>query len=185
MKPYIVGIAGESAGGKSTLTRQLEEKLSGCRVRTLHLDEYYKPEEERPRVLGMTDGKWYVDDNHPDAFDWDRFCADVEQAQSQSYEVLLLEGILIWQEERVRSLLDLKVYVDCDADERLVRRIRRHQGFGQSFEEITGRYVQAVQPRQRQFVEPEKWDADVILNGFKAENQGVSILADWIRRQLL
>lgn len=183
MKPYIAGIAGESAGGKSTLAKQLEEKLSGCRVKALHLDAYYKPETERPKVQGVTDGKWYVDDNHPDAFDWDKFCADVEKARKQDYDVLLLEGILVWHEERIRSLLDLKVYVDCDADERLVRRIRRHQSFGQSFEEITDRYVQAVQPRQRQFVEPAKWDADLILNGFYAEGQGIEILAEWIRRQ--
>ncbi len=183
MRPYIVGIAGASAGGKSTLVRQLEEKLTDCRVKTLHLDEYYKPEAERPRVLGVTDGKWYVDDNHPDAIDWDQFYASMEQARNQGYEVLLLEGILIWREERIWSLLDLKVYVDCDADERLVRRIRRHQGFGQSFEEITGRYVQAVQPRQRQLVEPAKWEADVILNGFLATNQGVEVLAHWIKQQ--
>ena len=79
-KPYAAGIAGASAGGKSTLARRLEERLSGYRVQTLHLDEYYKPEDQRPRVRGITDGLWYVDDNHPDAFDWERFCGDVEQA---------------------------------------------------------------------------------------------------------
>ncbi len=184
-KPYAAGIAGASAGGKSTLAKRLEERLSGYRVQTLHLDEYYKPEDQRPRVRGITDGLWYVDDNHPDAFDWERFCGDVEQALGEGWDVLLLEGILVWWEERIRSRLDLKVYVECSADERLVRRIRRHMAAGQSLEEITSRYVQAVQPRQKQFVEPAKWEADVIFNGFRTENQGITLLADWIRRRQL
>ena len=63
-------------------------------------------------------------------------------------------------------LLDLKVFVDCDPDERFARRVLRNLSFGQHLGEITSRYVQAVQPRQKEYVEPTKWKADIILNGF-------------------
>lgn len=122
----------------------------------------------------------YVDDNHPMALDLDRCYLDVQKA-IKTRDILIVEGLFAFWEERIFSLLDLKVYVDCDADERFARRVKRNLSFGQSLEEITGRYVQAVQPRQRAYVEPAKWKADILLNGFSQVAIGVEIVAEWVR----
>ena len=82
-------------------------------------------------------------------------------------------------------VLDLKVFVDCDPDERLRRRVTRNLAFGQDLEEIMERYVQAVVPRQREYVEPSKWKADIIVNGFRTVDDGpagVDIILSWIEK---
>lgn len=73
--------------------------------------------------------------------------------------------------------------LNCDPDERFARRVSRNLSFGQNLEEITGRYVQAVQPQQRVYVEPAKWKADIILNGFMLASTRVEIVAEWVRGQ--
>lgn len=179
-RAYIVGIAGESASGKSTVSDCLAERLTGLKVKVIHADDYFKLESERPVVMGITNGKSYVDDNHPNTLDLEKFYADVETAVADEWDVILLEGIFILWDEKILPLLDLKIYVDCDSDERFVRRIKRHISFGQEFDEITERYVQAVMPRQREYVEPTKWKADLILNGFLMPALGVEIILNWI-----
>lgn len=74
-KAYMIGIAGASASGKSTFVELLEERLSGCKVKVIHMDEYYKAEDERPVIQGYPDEKTYIDDNHPQALDFDRIYA--------------------------------------------------------------------------------------------------------------
>ena len=81
---YIVGIAGESAGGKSTLADSLEKGLAGYKVKMFHLDEYFKEAEERPVIQGFLDGKMYRDDNHPDTLKWSRFHGDLEKAAGEA-----------------------------------------------------------------------------------------------------
>lgn len=179
-KAYIVGISGESASGKSTISECLKEKLTGLKVKLIHMDDYYKEKLERPVMLGIIDGKQYVDDNHPDCLNLDKFYIDLEKTISEEWDVILLEGIFTLWDKKILPLLDLKVFVDCDSDERLVRRIKRHNSIGQNFDEITQRYIQAVQPRQKEYVEPTKWKADIILNGFQMSSLGTEIILTWI-----
>lgn len=179
-KAYIVGISGESASGKSTITDCLKEKLTELKVKLIHMDDYYKEELQRPVILGLLDGKQYVDDNHPDCLNLDKFYSDLEKTISEDWDVILIEGIFTLWDKKILPLLDLKIFVDCDSDERLVRRIKRHNSIGQSFDEITQRYIQAVQPRQKEYVEPTKWKADIILNGFQMSSLGIEIILTWI-----
>lgn len=182
---YIVGIAGESAGGKSTLAACLEKGLKEERVKSFHLDQYFKEPSERPVVKGFLNGKTYRDDNHPDTINWSRFHADLEEARTQDWDVILVEGMFALWDEKLASLLDLKVYVDCDPNERFARRVARNLSYGQELDEIMERYVQAVQPRQQEYVAPGKWKADIIVNGFRTdcgETAGTDILLHWIRK---
>lgn len=182
-KTYVVGIAGASASGKSTVSEHLRSLLADYAVQVVHMDEYYREAACRPKIIGITDDVEYVDDNHPAALDIDRCYLDAQNAMG-ACEILIIEGIFAFWDERVFGMLDLKVFVDCDADERFARRVSRNLSFGQSIEEITNRYVQAVQPRQRAYVEPAKWKADIILNGFSQVSTGVEIVADWVKGRM-
>lgn len=182
-KTYVIGIAGASASGKSTVSERFGNFFADYDVRVIHVDEYYREAACRPKIIGITDGVEYIDDNHPAALDLDRCCLDAQEAVGR-YDILIIEGIFAFWDERIFALLDLKVFVDCDPDERFARRVSRNLTFGQSLEEITGRYVQAVQPQQRAYVEPAKWKADIILNGFLPSSAGVEIVAEWVRGQL-
>lgn len=182
---YIVGIAGESAGGKSTLSDCLKAGLKDAKVKSFHLDQYFKEPSMRPVVKGYLNEKTYRDDNHPDTLDWDRFHADFQEARTEGWDVILVEGMFALWDEKLAPLLDLKVYVDCDPDERFARRVARNLSYGQELGEIMERYVQAVQPRQQEYVAPGKWKADIIVNGFRTDGgktAGTDILLHWIRQ---
>lgn len=183
-KPYMIGLAGGSASGKSTLADRLEEKLSDLDVKIFHMDEYYKEESMRPVIKGLWNGKEYVDDNHPQALDLEQFHKDAEQAAQGEWDIILIEGVFALWDEQMLPLYDLKLYVDCNEDERLSRRIKRHLSFGQDLEEITERYIQAVQPRYKEFIEPGKWKADMIINGCQMPSLGSDMIESWIRRMV-
>ena len=182
MRPLIIGIAGGSGSGKSTVSRKVAESLRPASVAFIDMDAYYRnfahlPMEERRRI------NW----DHPDAFDLDLFvdqlgelsagrsiCKPVydflSHTRSDRVEevapsrVVVVDGIMLFVDERVRALCDVKVYVDADADIRLIRRIRRDMTKrGRPLEEILDQYLSTVQPMHLQFVEPSKRYADVIV----------------------
>lgn len=184
-RAYVVGIGGDSASGKSTLTSRLEERLSDYKVKVFRMDKYFREASERPDVAGILNGKIYRDDNHPNTLDLERLHADVLAAREEDWDIILIEGMFILWDEAMAPVLDLKVFVDCDPDERLRRRVIRNLAFGQDLEEIMERYVQAVVPRQREYVEPSKWKADIIVNGFRTVDDGpagVDIILSWIEK---
>ena len=184
-RAYGVGIGGDSASGKSTLTSRLEERLSDYKVKVFRMDKYFREASERPDVAGILNGKIYRDDNHPNTLDLERLHADVLAAREEDWDIILIEGMFILWDEAMAPVLDLKVFVDCDPDERLRRRVTRNLAFGQDLEEIMERYVQAVVPRQREYVEPSKWKADIIVNGFRTVDDGpagVDIILSWIEK---
>ena len=180
-KTYIVGISGASGSGKSTFSDNLAKQLCGYKVKIIHMDEYYKEESQRPKIKGISDKKEYVDDNHPMALDLEKCYIDIREAINENWNIVIIEGLFALWDKKIFDLLDLKVFVDCDSDERLIRRISRNLTFGQDLEEITRRYVQAVQPRQREYVEPTKWKADIIVNGFLQSVVGIKMIASWIK----
>ena len=182
MKPLIIGIAGGTGSGKSTVARKVAEALVSSSVAFLDMDAYYKnfahlPMADRRRV------NW----DHPEAFDVDllvdhvqRLAAGervekpvydfVEHARSAATlavapsDVIVIDGILLFVDERVRDLCDVKVYVDADADVRLIRRVRRDMASrGRPLDEILEQYLSTVRPMHLQFVEPSKRYADVIV----------------------
>lgn len=183
-KPYVIGIAGGTAGGKSTFCRLLAEKLSPLSVGEFHMDSYFKPEEDRPRGKAPVTGKEYMDDNHPLTADLPKMKADVERALEEGGDVIIVEGLLTLHDDPIHELLDLKLFVDCRADERIVRRIRRNTGWGLSFDEVANVYLDMVRYRHDQYVEPSKWRADLIINGSRAFDLPAEIVAGRVKEIL-
>ena len=182
MKPLIIGIAGGTGSGKSTVARNVAQALSTPSVAFIDMDGYYRnfahvPLEERRQI------NW----DHPDAFDWDLlltqltalvrgeaidkpvydFVSHTRSTQTvriPAAEVVVIDGILLFTDVRVRDLCDVKVFVDADADIRLIRRIRRDVAKrGRKLDDVIDQYLTTVQPMHLQFVEPSKRYADVIV----------------------
>ena len=182
MKPLIIGVAGGSGSGKSTVARNVAQALQTESVAFIDMDAYYLnfahlPLPERRKI------NW----DHPEAFDWELLVGQLTQlAAAESIEkpvydfvshtrsdrtlivppahVVVVDGILLFSDARVRDLCDVKVFVDADPDIRLIRRIRRDMSKrGRPLDEILEQYVTTVQPMHLQFVEPTKRYADVIV----------------------
>ncbi len=182
-KTFLVGIAGGSAGGKSTFAGKLAEGLKELNVKSISMDDYFKPAQERreaPAVI-LKD-RVYRDDNHPSSFDLDKMRDDVLRLkESAVFDVLILEGLLTLWDDEILNLLDLKLYVDCRADERIVRRIRRNMTWGLSLDEISDVYLDLVRYRHDEFVEPTKWRADMIVNGSLPFDRPLEMISQYIR----
>ena len=182
MKPLMIGVAGGTGSGKSTFARKVAAALEASSVAFIDMDAYYNnyadlPMEERRRI------NW----DHPDAFDWElllahlRALAGGQPIEKPEYDfvrhlrsagtvpvpaadVIVVDGILLLSDPRVRALCDVKVFVDADADVRLIRRLRRDLvERGRPLEEILDQYLTTVQPMHLEFVEPSKRYADVIV----------------------
>ena len=182
MKPLIIGVAGGTGSGKSTVARNVAQALHTESVAFIDMDAYYLnfaqlPIAERRKI------NW----DHPETFDWELLVGQlVRLASGESIEkpvydfvshtrsdrtvvvppaqVVVVDGILLFSDARVRDLCDVKVFVDADPDIRLIRRIRRDMAKrGRPLDEILDQYVTTVQPMHLQFVEPTKRYADVIV----------------------
>jgi uridine kinase len=178
----LVGIAGGTGSGKTSFAQRLLETLGPERCLTLEQDSYYKdgsaltPQERAS-----------INYDHPDAFDTSLLIQDLRDLKagrpvphltydhaSYSRKVLedpltprpliLLEGILILAEEPLRRLMDIKLFIDTDADVRILRRLRRDLRYrGRSFESVERQYLESVRPMHLEFVEPSKRYADLII----------------------
>ncbi len=182
MSTLVLGIAGGTGSGKSSIARRLTEGLPPEAVLTIDHDSYYKDQahlslEERAKV----------NFDHPETLDNDLLVEHLTKLRSGEpveiprYDfrthtrqidtrkagpapIILLEGILTFVDERVRKLLDIKIFVDTDADIRVFRRIRRDiEQRGRSFLSIREQYYATVRPMHLQFVEPSKRWADLII----------------------
>lgn len=175
---YVIGIAGGTCSGKSTLAEKLKDRF-GEYCTLIHMDSYYR----RPfgTTVAPVSGKVYVEHNHPSALELDRMYGDVDTAVKSGAGVVIVEGLFALEQERLRNMCDLKIFVDLDSDERLVRRIRRFTEFGQSFDEITDRYVDTVRFRHAELVEPSRWHADMVVNG-NAGDLPVDIIETYVRK---
>jgi uridine kinase len=182
LKPLIIGIAGGSGSGKSTVARNVADLLTTSSVAFIDMDAYY----QNFSSLSL-DERRKLNWDHPDAFDYDLLCAHLqalgrrEPIEKPEYDfvthlrraaptrvepadVIVIDGILLFVDDRVRELCDVKVFVDADADIRLIRRIERDTHVrGRPLDEIIEQYLSTVQPMHLQFVEPSKRYADVIV----------------------
>jgi uridine kinase len=203
MKPLIIGIAGGSGSGKSTVARKVADALMTSSVAFIDMDAYYKnfahlPLAERRQI------NW----DHPQAFDQELLVSHLERlAAGQAIDkpvydfvthtraertawvnpadVVVIDGILLFTDERVRSLCDVKVFVDADADVRLIRRIRRDMSHrGRPLHEILDQYLSTVQPMHLQFVEPTKRYADVIVPRGGHNAVAIEMIVAKIQRRL-
>lgn len=203
MKPLIIGIAGGTGSGKSTVARRIADSQKDAKVAFIDMDAYYRDHrhlsmEERRRV------NW----DHPDAFDTALLAAHLEQLAAggaidkpvydfvqharapQSVridpaDVVVIDGILLLVDEGVRERCDVKVFVDTDADIRLIRRIRRDMAVrGRPLDEILDQYLTTVQPMHDQFVEPSKRHADIIIPRGGENAVAIDLLLASIARRL-
>ncbi len=177
---FIVGIAGGTCSGKTTLSAYIEEQLGQTlKVNVLHMDKYFK--NPTPNTVAPFTGVEYPEHNHPDSFKLDEFYADLESAAKGDADVLVVEGLLILHLERVRKMLDLKIFVDLPSDERLIRRVKRFmRDRGQTMEEVAERYLDTVRYRHAEFVEPSRWYADVVVNGNNDLHRGNAMIVKLI-----
>lgn len=181
-KVYVIGIAGGSASGKSTFCSELEKSLEGLKVKVIHMDSYFKPENQRPYSEAPVTGVVYVDDNHPETMDLPRLANDLSQIVNENiYDVAIVEGLLTLYDKEIYRMLDLKLFVDCRPDERIVRRLKRNMQWGLSFDQISGVYLDLVRYRHDEYVEMSKWKADFILNGSSPSDKTLSIISYYIK----
>lgn len=161
-KSYIIGIAGGSASGKSTLAERLVSEFSSYNTKLFAMDSYYKPESDLP-LATTENGKQYRDYNCPDSFELGQLKSDIQEAKD-NYDIIIIEGLLTLWDNEICNLCDLRVFVDCPADIRIVRRIKRNLTWGLSLEDITNVYLDLVRYRHEEFVEPSKSKADVVID---------------------
>ncbi len=182
MKTTTLGVCGGTGSGKTTVARRLLERVGVHRVAYLPHDAYYKelghlPVEERAKT----------NFDHPDAFDNELLLEHLKQLKAgkavdipvydfkmhnrraeairvEPQPVILVEGILIFADKQLREQMDVKIYVDTDADLRLLRRLQRDiEERGRSLDSVMNQYLNTVRPMHLEFVEPSKRYADVII----------------------
>jgi uridine kinase len=179
-KSYLIGVAGGTASGKSAFCEKLEKELDKLEIKVFHIDEYFKPESQRPYTKAFITRKKYIDDNHPLTMDLDKLKNDIRHSLKNNYDVIIIEGLLTLWDDDIYELLDLKLFVDCKSDERIVRRIKRNTQWGQPFDQITDVYLDMVRFRHEEYVEPSKWRADIIINGSRFSDIAISIIKEHI-----
>lgn len=181
MKTMIIGIAGGTGSGKTTLTHRMQE-IFGSDVSVVYHDNYYK------RLDGLTyEERCKVNYDHPDSFDTDLMVEDLkrlaagevihcpvydytihnrseERVEVRPTKVILVEGILIFEHKALRDLMDIKIFVDTDADVRILRRILRDvKERGRSLDSVITQYLTTVKPMHEQFVQPSRQYADIVV----------------------
>jgi len=182
-KVYTVGIAGGTCSGKTTLTTKLEAELSKeYKVTAFYMDKYFKA--EKPTVIAPVTRIEYPEFNHPDSLELERLKEDFDRAVNgeNGENIVLIEGLFALYLDFIREKLDLKVFVDLKSDERLVRRIKRFTAMGNSFDDVTNRYIDTVRFRHDELIEPTRWYADIVINGIP--NLGSEVLMNYIRANI-
>jgi len=203
MKQLVIGIAGGTGSGKTTVTNKILEHLDRDRVAVLQHDSYYKD-------LSMHGGlpPEAVNFDHPNSLETDLLIQQVQTLRSgraverpvynftnhrrlpttqriEPKEIIIIDGILILLDRRLRDLMDIRLFVDADADERLIRRIRRDiLERGRSVESVMNQYMKTVKPIHLQFVEPSKHWADIIIPRGAENTVAIDMVVSKIRMML-
>lgn len=203
MRALILGIAGGTGSGKTTIAQRVAGALAPARVACVDMDAYYK---HRPELT--LDERRHLNWDHPDALDFDLFAAQLdalargEAVDKPVYDyathlrrpetervgpadVVIVDGILLFTDAAIRDRLDVKAFVDADADERLIRRLSRDVAErGRPLDEIVNQYLSTVKPMHLQFVEPGKRYADIIVPRGGENAVAIDLLVSMVRRRL-
>ncbi len=199
-KTTIIGIAGGTGSGKTTVVKKIAEALPPHYVAVVPLDSYYNDTSE------MTDEERHsINFDHPDAFDWKLLTKHVNDLRNgiaieqptYSYllcnrlketihvepkPVIIIEGIMTLLNKRLRDIMDLKIFVDADPDERLIRNIQRDTiDRGRTVSMVVERYLEVLKPMHEQFIEPTKRYADLIIPQGGENEKGIGILCSYIK----
>ena len=182
MDCIVIGIAGGSGSGKSTFTNKLRA-LYGDKVTVIYHDNYYR----RNDYLSLEERR-KINYDHPDSLETDMLVEHIkllksgetvfgpvydytvhnrkdEKVEIRPNKIILLEGIMVLQNSELRKLLDIKIYVEADADERILRRLTRDvKERGRDIDSVINQYLQSVKPMHYIYVEPTRATADIVIN---------------------
>lgn len=182
VRPITIGVAGGSGAGKSTVARVILERIGEENIAYVPHDSYYRDLSDLPR-----EQRALINFDHPDSLDTDLFIQHIRMLQNgqpipmpvydfsthsrtsevrivQPQRVILVEGILIFAEARLRELFDVRIFVDTDDDVRFIRRLQRDiSERGRTIESVINQWMQTVRPMHLEFVEPSKRYAHVII----------------------
>ncbi len=200
MIPLVIGISGGTGSGKTTVARKIIASVGEENVVYLQQDSYYRDLGEMPM-----DERRHVNFDHPDAFDGELmlnhlqalragrsiqlpiydFVLHSRKKETRRVEprpVILVEGILVFFDPRMRRLMDVKIYVDCNADVRFIRRLERDiRERGRSVESVIEQYLATVRPMHLEFVAPAIRYADIILPGSGSSEAAIDLIVGGIR----
>jgi len=196
---YIIGIAGGTGSGKTTVVRKIMEALPAGHVALIPQDSYYND------TTGLTpEERSKINFDHPDAFDWELLTKQIQMLRkgmaieqpTYSYlisnrlaetihiepcEVIIIEGIMALWSPELRNLMDLKIFVDADPDERLIRVIQRDiVERGRTTQMVIDRYLDVLKPMHLEFIEPTKRFADIIIPQGGSNLQAIDIMRTYI-----
>lgn len=202
-RPVTIGVAGGTGSGKTTVATQILERVGSHHIAYLPHDSYYKDLKDMP-----LDERGLANWDHPDALDTHLLIENVKQLQQNqtaympvydftrdarsdetitvgAQPIILVEGILIFAEPDLRELLDIKIFVDTDADIRFIRRLKRDiSDRGRTAESVIEQYLSTVRPMHLKFVEPSKRYADVIVPEGGFNFVAIDMIADRIRSMM-
>ena len=200
---FIIGIAGGTGSGKTTVVRKLTERLPKGEVVDIPQDSYYKDSSHVP-----VEERQNINFDHPDAFDWvllEQHIAQLKQGMSieqpiydyitctrqketvhiEPKEIIIVEGIMALSDMELREQMDLKIFVDADGDDRLIRVISRDiVERGRTAESVMERYQRVLKPMHEQFIEPCKRYADVIIPQGGHNNAAINMLVKFIKQEI-
>lgn len=199
----IIGIAGGTGSGKTTVVNQILNEIPGDEICVISQDSYYKKTDDL-----SYEERTKINFDHPNAIDFDLLVSDLKKLKSDKIieqpiysfvthnrvkdtlkthprKVVIVEGILIFNNVLLRDLFDIKIFVHADADERLIRRLRRDiKERGRDLDEVLGRYQTTLKPMHQQFIEPTKNYADIIIPNDKYNTVAIDIVRTVINQNL-
>ena len=195
----IIGIAGGTGSGKTTVVKKIVDALPPHSVAVVPLDSYYND------TTDLTDEeRRQINFDHPDAFDWKLLHKQIsmlkkgEAIEQPTYSyvlsnrlpetvhvepkpVIIIEGIMTLVDRKLRNMMDLKIFVDTDSDERLIRNILRDvMERGRTVDMVLNRYLEVLKPMHEQFIEPTKKYADIIIPQGGENMKGIGIICKYI-----
>ena len=200
---YIIGIAGGTGSGKTTVVRKIMEALQDENVAVIPQDSYYNDNSQ----ISMEDRR-KINYDHPSAFDWDLLREQIQQLREgkaieqptydyitsnrtketvhvEPCEVIIIEGIMALYKKEMRDLMDLKLFVDADTDVRLIRNIQRDTvERGRTAQMVIDRYLEVLKPMHEEFIEPTKRYADLIIPQGGSNQKAIDIMRTYIIHRL-
>ena len=199
-RPIIIGVTGGSGSGKTSISRAILDQFPNHSIMMLEHDSYYKNQDHL-----VFEERLNTNYDHPFAFDTDLLIEHLEQLRrfetiekpvydyvrhtrsaevilQEPKEVIILEGILILEDERLRNLMDIKIYVETDDDIRIIRRIKRDmEERGRTLDSVIDQYLSVVKPMYHQFIEPTKRYADLIVPEGGENQVAIDLLSTKVR----
>lgn len=200
---FIIGIAGGTGSGKTTVVKKLTERLPKGEVVVIPQDSYYKDSSDVP-----VEERQNINFDHPNAFEWPLLAKHIEMLKEgksieqpiydyitctrqqktihiEPKDVIIVEGIMALSDPSLRKQMDLKIFVDADGDDRLIRVMQRDViERGRTAEAVIERYQRVLKPMHEQFIEPCKRHADLIIPQGGHNKAAINILVKFVRQQL-